>query len=157
MQGDPKLIQSLNGILTYELTSINQYFLHARMFRHLGLEALNGKSYSKSIEDMKQADRLIERILFLQGLPNLQKLGKLSIGEHPEEMLRADLGFAVAQLPLLRDGISLCEVQRDFVSRDLLEGILHYEEEHIEWIETQLSLIGSIGVQRYLQSQISSD
>lgn len=157
MQGDPKLIQSLNGILTYELTSINQYFLHARMFRHLGLEALNGKSYSKSIEDMKQADRLIERILFLQGLPNLQKLGKLNIGEHPEEMLRADLGFAVAQLPLLRDGISLCEVNRDFVSRDLLEGILHYEEEHIDWIETQLSLISSIGVERYLQSQMSSD
>src|SRR5690606_28625006 len=110
MQGDQKLIQSLNGILTYELTSINQFFLHARMFRHFGLEALNSKSYSKSIEDMKQADRLIERILFLQGLPNLQKLGKLSIGEHPEEMLRADLGFAVAQLPLLRDAISLCEV-----------------------------------------------
>ncbi|GAA3958804.1 bacterioferritin [Allohahella marinimesophila] len=157
MQGDQKLIQSLNGILTYELTSINQYFLHARMFRHLGLEALNGKSYSKSIEDMKQADRLIERILFLQGLPNLQKLGKLSIGEHPEEMLRADLGFAVAQLPLLRDGISLCEVSRDFVSRDLLEGILHYEEEHIDWIETQLSLVSTIGIERYLQSQMSSD
>ena len=156
MQGDPKLIQSLNGILTYELTSINQYFLHARMFRHLGIEGLNGKSYSKSIEDMKQADRLIERILFLQGLPNLQKLGKLSIGEHPEEMLRADLGFAVAQLPLLRDGISLCEVNRDFVSRDLLEGILQYEEEHIEWIETQLSLVSSIGIERYLQSQMSS-
>jgi bacterioferritin len=154
MKGHPKVISQLNRILTCELTAINQYFLHARMFKHWGLEKLNEKEYKKSIQDMKHADKLIERVLFLEGLPNLQQLDKLSIGEHSEEMLACDLAMVAAQLVALREAIKLCEVERDYVSRDLLEDVLEDEEEHLDWIESQQELIKQTGIQNYLQSQI---
>ena len=154
MKGDVKVIQLLNGLLTTELTSINQYFLHARMYRNWGLDALNEKNYKKSIKDMKQADDLIERILFLEGLPNLQKLDKIRIGENTEEMLKCDMAFQHEQLTQLRDAIAYCEGAQDYVSRDLLEDILEYEEEHVDWIETQQYLISNTGLENYLQSQM---
>lgn len=154
MKGEKSVITHLNKVLTYELTSINQYFLHARMFRNWGLEALNSKSYKKSIKDMKQADDLIERILFLEGLPNLQHLERLRIGEHPEEMLSCDMAFQLDQLTLLREAIAHCESARDFVSRELLQNILEYEEEHVDWIETQQHLFNEIGNENYLQSMM---
>ncbi len=154
MKGNSDVLKVLNKVLFHELTSINQYFLHARMYRNWGLEELNEKSYKKSIKDMKQADDLIERILFLEGIPNLQDLGKLRIGEHTQEMLQCDMEFQHEQLPLLRDAIELCEKQRDYVSRELLEDILEYEEDHVDWIETQQSLIQNVGIENYLQSTI---
>lgn len=154
MKGDPKVISLLNGQLTCELTSINQYFLHARMYKNWGLEQLNEKSYKKSIKDMKQADDLIERILFLEGLPNLQHLEKIRIGEHTAEMLDCDMALQLEQLVKLRDAIAYCETAQDYVSRDLLEDILEYEENHIDWIETQQHLISTTGLENYLQSQI---
>jgi bacterioferritin len=154
MKGEKSVITHLNKVLTYELTSINQYFLHARMFRNWGLGALNSKSYKKSIKDMKQADDLIERILFLEGLPNLQHLERLRIGEHPEEMLSCDMAFQLDQLTLLREAIAHCESARDFVSRELLQNILEYEEEHVDWIETQQHLLNEIGNENYLQSMM---
>ena len=154
MKGDRKVIEVLNGLLTTELSSINQYFLHARMYRNWGLEALNDKSYKKSIIDMKQADVLIERILFLEGLPNLQQLNKLYIGEHTEEMLQCDMRLELAELEQLRAAIARCESVQDFVSRDLLEKILEAEEEHVDWIETQQHLIASTGLENYLQSRL---
>ena len=154
MQGDKKVIEHLNKILTAELTSINQFFLHARMYKNWGLDGLNEKSYKKSIKDMKQADDLIERILFLQGLPNLQHLDRLRIGEHTEEMLNCDMTFQVAQLAGLREAIGYCETAQDYVSRELLEEILEYEEGHIDWIEAQQYLIANSGIENYLQSQI---
>jgi bacterioferritin len=154
MKGNSDVLKVLNKVLFHELTSINQYFLHARMYRNWGLEELNEKSYKKSIKDMKQADDLIERILFLEGIPNLQDLGKLRIGEHAQEMLQCDMDFQMDQLPLLRDAIELCEMKRDYVSRELLEDILEYEEDHVDWIETQQSLIQNIGIENYLQSTI---
>ncbi len=154
MQGDGKVIDYLNRVLTLELTSINQYFLHARMFRNWGLEQLNDKSYKKSIKDMKQADELIERILFLEGLPNLQHLEKVRIGEHAREMLDCDMALQMDQLVLLRDAIACCEESQDFVSRDVLEEILEYEEGHVDWIEAQQYLIENTGLENYLQSQI---
>ncbi|WP_462172237.1 bacterioferritin [Pseudoalteromonas xiamenensis] len=154
MQGNKQVLVELNRILTLELTSINQFFLHARMFKNWGLEELNEKAYKKSIKDMKQADDLIERILFLEGLPNLQHLEKLRIGEHTEEMLSCDLMFEMDQLPALRAVIALCEKEQDYVSRDLLTDILEYEEEYVDWIETQQSLILNIGIQNYLQSML---
>ena len=157
MQGDKQVIAALNEVLTYELTSINQYFLHARMFKNWGLEKLNSAAYKKSIKDMKQADQLIERILFLEGLPNLQMLGKLMIGEETTEMLDCDMAFQNAQIPLLRKSIALCEEQQDYVSRDLLESILSYEEDHIDWIETQQYQIQHLGLENYLQSQVTGD
>jgi len=157
MKHDDALVQQLNKVLTLELTSINQYFLHARIFRNWGLEGLNHKAYKKSILDMKQADRLIERILFLEGLPNLQHLEKLRIGENTEEMLQGDLSLETDQIALLRDVIAQCEVGRDFVSRKLLVDILEEEEEHLDWIETQQYLIREIGIQKYLQSALEED
>lgn len=152
MKGKKSVIQQLNKVLTYELTSINQFFLHARMFGNWGFEALNEKAYKKSIKDMKQADKLIERVLLLEGLPNLQHLDRLRIGEAPEEMLIADQGFVSDQLILLKTAIQVCETEQDYVSRELLEGILEYEEDYLDWLETQQQLISSIGIENYLQS-----
>jgi bacterioferritin len=156
MQANPKIISTLNQVLTTELTSINQFFLHARMFKNWGLEELNEKAYKKSIKDMKQADELIERILFLEGLPNLQQLGKLQIGEHTEEMLQCDLNVETIQVAELRDAITVCEQEKDYVSRELLTGILEYEEEYIDWLETQQILISTTGIENYQQSQMNS-
>ncbi|WP_144394906.1 bacterioferritin [Pleionea sediminis] len=154
MKGDKQVIGYLNQVLTVELTSINQYFLHARMYRNWGLEKLNEKVYKKSIKDMKQADDLIERILFLEGLPNLQKLDKVRIGEHTQEMLQCDMTLQKEQLELLREAIAFCETKSDFVSRDLLEDILKYEEDHVDWLETQQYLIDNTGMENYLQSNV---
>ena len=154
MKGNPQVVQTLNKVLTSELTSINQFFLHARMFKNWGFEELNEKAYKKSIKDMKQADELIERILFLEGLPNLQALDALSIGEEVEEMLNCDLKFQLKQLPLLKDAIALCEQEQDYVSRELLESILNYEEDYIDWLETQAYQIENMGIQNYLQAQL---
>lgn len=154
MKGNKKVIVLLNEMLTDELTSINQYFLHARMYKNWGINGLNEKSYKKSIKDMKQADALIERILFLEGLPNLQMLGKLFIGEDTEEMLGCDMHFQTLQITKLKNGIKLCEELQDYVSRELLEDILEYEEEHIDWIETQQYQITNMGIENYLQAQV---
>ena len=157
MKGDPKVNEYLNQILCIELTSINQYFLHARMFKNWGLEELNEKAYKKSIKDMKQADAIIERILFLEGLPNLQKLNRLRIGEKPEEMLQCDMDQILEQLPVVKEAIAYCESVRDYVTRDLLEDILEYEEEYLDWIESQQYIIEHSGIQNYLQSMMGDD
>ena len=154
MQGDKAVIAMLNKVLTWELTSINQYFLHARLFRHFGFNALNDNAFKKSIKDMNQADALIERILFLDGLPNLQNLEYLRIGEFAEEMLQCDLSLQQDQLVLLREAIAVAEQAGDIVSRDLLEEILEYEEDYLDWLETQQNLIATAGIQNYLQSQM---
>jgi len=154
MKGDKQVIGYLNKVLTVELTSINQYFLHARMFKNWGLGDLNDKEYKKSILDMKQADKLIERVLFLEGLPNLQHLERLRIGEDTAEMLQCDMDLQLEQLELLREAIAFCETQRDYVSRDLLEDLLEDEEEHLDWIETQQHLISEIGIANYQQSML---
>lgn len=155
MKTNGQSLQILNDVLTTELTSINRYFLHARMYRNWGFENLNHVSYKKSIKDMKQADELIERILFLEGLPNLQKLDTLQIGEHTEEMLGADVKFQTKQIAQLKDAITKLEAEQDFVSRDILTEILEYEEEHLDWLETQQYQIGSMTIQNYLQAQIT--
>ena len=157
MKGKPDVIKVLNEVLTTELTSINQYFLHARMYKNWGFEVLNQKCYKKSIKDMIQADELIARILFLEGLPNLQMLGKINIGEEPVEMLKCDVGFQTKQIPQMKDAIALCESHLDFVSRDLLSSILEFEEEHYDWLDTQVYQIEQLGVQNYLQSQVEED
>jgi bacterioferritin len=156
MKGNPKVLSILNQVLTTELTSINQFFLHARIFKNWGLEELNEKAYKKSIKDMQQADELIERILFLEGLPNLQQLGKLQIGEQTDEMLQCDLNIEKAQIDELRDAIELCEIEKDYVSRELLESILTYEEDYIDWIEAQQFLIDATGLENYQQSMMES-
>ncbi len=156
MQGDKQVIQFLNTILGNELIAINQYFLHARMFKNWGLEELNEHEYKKSIKDMKQADRLIERILFLEGIPNLQKLGKIMIGEDTKEMLSCDLKLETSSIKDLREAIAFCESVSDFVSRDILRKILAEEEEYFDWLETQLSLIENISIENYMQSMMNS-
>ena len=155
MNGDKKVIDTLNKVLKNELTAINQYFLHARMFRHWGLERLNDYQYKQSIRVMKEADELIERVLFLEGLPNLQNLGKLLIGEDVVECLQGDLRYErEIQRPLLVDGIALCEQLHDYVSRDLLEDLLEHCEEAIDWLETQQSLIENVTLPNYLQAHM---
>jgi bacterioferritin len=155
MKGNSEVIAKLNEVLTAELTSINQFFLHARMFGNWGFEGLNKVCYKKSIKDMKQSDVLIERILFLEGLPNLQMLGKLYIGEETQEMLECNMRFEHEQIALLKDAIELCERKQDFISRKVLADILNYEEDHVDWLEIQEHQIKTMGIQNYLQSQIS--
>lgn len=157
MKGNPKVIAILNKVLGNELVAINQYFLHARMYKDWGLKELADHEYHESIDEMKHADVLIERILFLEGLPNLQDLGKINIGENTLEILKSDLAVEMRAIPDLRDGITFCESVKDYVTRDLLQSILESEEEHVDWIETQLSLIETVGMQNYLQSKMSSD
>jgi bacterioferritin len=154
MQGDSKVIDYLNRVLGNELIGINQYFLHARMFKNWGFNKLNEYEYRESIDEMKHADRLIERILFLEGLPNLQELGRLRIGENVKEVLTCDLQLEHQAHALLKEAIAACETIGDFVSRELLDDILASEEEHIDWIETQLDVIEKIGLENYLQSHL---
>ena len=156
MKGDTNVIRLLNEQLTNELSAINQYFLHARMYRHWGLEKLAKKEYEESIGEMKHADKLIDRILMLDGLPNLQALHKLMIGENTEEMLECDLKLEKAAQVTVKQGIAAAEAATDYVSRDLLLMILEDTEEHIDWLETQLDLIVKVGLQNYLQSQMAA-
>jgi len=154
MKGDAKVIEFLNKVLYNELTAINQYFLHAKMLKNWGLKELAEHEYSESIDEMKHADKLADRILFLQGLPNFQALGKLRVGENPRELLECDLALEMDALPVLREGIAYCETVSDYVSRQLLVEILESEEEHVDWLETQLELIGRIGEPNYLLSKL---
>ncbi|HWG10626.1 MAG TPA: bacterioferritin [Rhodanobacteraceae bacterium] len=154
MQGDKKVIEYLNRVLCNELTAINQYFLHYRMYDNWGYKELAEHERAESIDEMKHADKLIERILFLEGLPNLQKLGKLKIGEGPREAIGCDLKLEQEGLVDLKEAIAHCEKIADYVSRELFAAIMKSEEEHIDWLETQLSLIGQIGISPYLQAQV---
>lgn len=154
MKGDKVVIEHLNKVLRNELTAINQYFLHARMYKNWGFHKLDEHEYGESIDEMKHADMLIERILFLEGLPNLQDMGKLLIGQQPEEMLRCDLELERMAVPDLKDGIAYCESNGDYVSRELFERILESEEEHIDWLETQFDRIRQVGIENYLQSMM---
>jgi bacterioferritin len=154
VKGDPTVVQHLNKVLRNELTAINQYFLHSRMLQNWGLEKLGEHEYGESVDEMKHADRLIERILFLEGLPNLQDLGKLLVGENLPEILRCDLQLENQAMPDLRAAIAYCESCGDYVSRELFESILSSEEEHVDWLETQIGLIDKMGLQNYTQSQM---
>ena len=154
MQGDPKIIHHLQAQLRNELTATNQYFLHYRILKHWGFDRLAKKEYEESIGEMKHADRLMERILFLDALPNLQDLGKLLVGESVPEILDCDLRSERGAQAALKDGIAHCESVRDYISREILERILEDTEEHIDWLETQIDLLGKVGLQNYLQSQM---
>lgn len=156
MKGDPQVIAHLQAQLKNELTAINQYFVHYRMLKHWGLDKLAQKEYSESIGEMKHADELMDRIFMLDGLPNLQDLGKLHIGEDVPEILKADLALETGAQSTIKDGMAYCESVRDYVSRDLLQHILDDTEEHIDFLETQIELIGKVGLQNYLQSQMGS-
>jgi bacterioferritin len=156
MLRDPKVIEHLNTQLTNELTAINQYFLHARMLKHWGLDKLAAKEYAESIGEMKHADQLMDRIFTLDGLPNLQDLGKLNIGEDVPELLASDLALETGAQHTIKEGIAHCESVRDYVSRDLLQGILDDTEEHIDFLETKIEMIDKVGLQNYLQSQMGS-
>ncbi|HUW28927.1 MAG TPA: bacterioferritin [Sulfuriferula sp.] len=154
MKGNADIIQWLNRQLQYELTAINQYFLHARMYRNWGFNSLGKHEYEESIEEMKHADMLIERILFLEGLPNLQELGKLMIGEKTEECIACDLKLELGSRETLVAAVAACENLKDYVSRELFEHILEDTEEHIDWLETQLEVMQKVGIQNWLQSQM---
>ena len=156
MKGDAKVIEFLNTVLGNELVAINQYFLHSRMYKDWGLKELAEHEYEESIDEMKHADSLIERILFLEGLPNLQDLGKLKVGENTQEMLKCDLNLEMKAHGDLKDAVKYSESISDFVSRDLFQDIIEAEEEHIDWLETQLDLIDKVGLQNYLQSKMDS-
>lgn len=156
MKQDATVIQHLNKILANELIAINQYFLHSRMYQDWGLSKLAKQEYEESIDEMKHADKLTQRILFLEGLPNLQELGKLMIGENVQEILECDLKLEMKAIPDLREAITYCESVKDYVSRELLEDILTSEEDHVDWLETQLSLIKQVGLQNYLQTQMAA-
>jgi bacterioferritin len=151
---DQEVIRHLNVVLKNELTAINQYFLHAKMYEDWGLKRLAHQEREESIDEMKHADALMERILFLEGLPNLQDLGKLMIGQNTQEMLEADLALEMQAMPALRDAIAFCEGVSDYVSRQLFREILDSEEEHVDWLETQLELISKVGLENYQQSQM---
>ena len=150
---DPKINQFLNQVLKNELTAINQYFLHARMFEDWGMSELAKHERSESIDEMQHAEALIDRILFLEGLPNLQDLGKLFIGQEVKEMLECDLALEMRAMPALRDAIAFCESAGDYVTRDLFDRILSSEESHVDWLETNLELIAKMGIENYIQSQ----
>ena len=153
MKGDATVIEHLNKVLKNELTAINQYFLHSRMYKDWGMTKLADHEFEESVDEMKHADELIERILFLEGLPNLQDLGKLRIGENTQEMLQCDLDLELDAIPDLRAAIAYCEAHKDYVSRDLFDSILSSEEEHVDWLETQLGLIDKMGLENYIQAQ----
>ena len=154
MKGNEEIIQLLNRQLQHELTAVNQYFLHARMYKNWGFVSLGKHEYDESIEEMKHADLLIERILFLEGLPNLQELGKIMIGEKTEECVACDLKLELASRSNLASSVTACEIAKDYVSRELFEKILEDTEEHIDWLETQLDVISTVGSQNWLQSQM---
>tara|TARA_B100001059_G_scaffold224408_1_gene250429 strand:+ start:458 stop:922 length:465 start_codon:yes stop_codon:yes gene_type:complete len=154
MKGDLEVIKALNNVLANELVGINQYFLHARMFKDFGFSKLDKADYKVSIQKMKNADRLIERILFLEGLPNLQDLGRLRIGENSEEMIAANMSFELDTIDELRAAVKLAESKKDYISREALDHILNEQEEQMDWLETQQQLIENVGIENYLQSQI---